>query len=87
MKLRKGFITHTLDGTQLMVAAGPAAAVFHGMVRSNETAAFIVDCLKQETTQEQIVERLLETYEVSREVAAADVAAVLQKLQSIRAIE
>ena len=46
MKLKEGFITHTLQGQQMMVAAGPAARLFRGVVRSNETAAFIIDCLK-----------------------------------------
>lgn len=51
MTLKKGFITHTLGDEQMMVAAGPAARLFHGMVQSNETAAFIVDCLKHPTTE------------------------------------
>ena len=50
MKLKTGFITHQVGKEQMMVAAGPAAKVFHGLVRSNETAAFIVNCLKKETT-------------------------------------
>lgn len=45
MKLKEGFITHQIQNTQMMVAAGEAAKHFHGLVRSNETAAFIVDCL------------------------------------------
>ena len=47
MKLKEGFITYVTDGEQLMVAAGRAADTFHGLVRSNESAAFIVDCLKK----------------------------------------
>lgn len=86
MKLKEGFITHQIQGTQMMVAAGEAAKHFHGLVRSNETAAFIVDCLKSETTEEAIVDRLLEEYDVSREVAARDVHAVIEKLISIEAL-
>ena len=55
MKLKTGFITHTIGKEQMMVATGPAGKDFHGLVRSNETAAFIVDCLKKETTEEEIV--------------------------------
>lgn len=87
MKLKKGFITHTLQDTQMMVAVGQAAKSFHGMVRSNETAAFIVDCLKSNTTEEGIVQKLLEAYEVTPEVARRDVAKILEKLRSIGAIE
>ena len=87
MKLRDGFITHQIQNTQMMVAAGEAAKYFHGLVRSNETAAFIVDCLKSETTEEAIVDRLLEEYDVSREIATRDVHAVIEKLKSIEALK
>jgi hypothetical protein len=86
MKLRKGFLTHRMDDEQIMVAAGPAAKNFRGLVRNNETAAFIVDCLKTETTEEAIVEKLLSEYEVSRETAQQDVHAILEKLNSIGAL-
>lgn len=87
MKLKKGFVTHRLGDEQLMVAAGPAAKLFHGMVRSNETAAFIVDCLKSPCSESEIVDRLLEEYEVDAETARRDVSAVLEQLRSISAIE
>ena len=87
MKLKPGFITHTVGNEQMMVAAGPAASSFHGLVRSNETAAFIVDCLKQETTEEAIVEAMLERYEAPREVIARDVHQVVEKLKGIGAVQ
>ena len=88
MKLKKGFVTYQLGEDQMMVAAGPAAKQFHGMVRSNETAAFIVDCLKQETTPEAIVDAMMERYtDVEREQVARGVAGVIEKLQSIGALE
>lgn len=87
MKLKKGFITHTIGDEQYMVAAGAAAKLFHGIVRSNETAAFIVDCLKTVTRKEEIVEKVLAEYEVDRDVAERDVDMVLDKLDSIGALE
>ena len=88
MKLKKGFVTYQLGGEQMMVAAGAAAKQLHGMVRSNETAAVIVDCLKKDTTQDAIVDAILARYEgVERERAARDVAAIVEKLQSIGALE
>ena len=86
MKLKEGFVTHQIQGTQMMVAAGKAAKQFHGLVRSNETAAFIVDCLKRETTEEEIVNRILAEYDVPRETAETDVHHILESLKSIGAI-
>lgn len=87
MKLKKGFITHTIQDTQIMVAAGKAAESFHGLVRSNETAAFIVDCLKSETTEDGIVQALLAEYDVDEDTARRDVREILKKLESIGAVE
>jgi len=87
MKLKKGFVTHMVGNEQMMVAAGPATKIFHGLVRSNETAAFIVDCLKQETTEAAIVDAMLERYEVSRETLESDVHGIIEKLNSIGALE
>ncbi len=87
MKLKNGFITHQVGKEQMMVAAGPAAKVFHGLVRSNETAAFIVNCLKKETTEEAIVDAMLEQYEVPRETVSADVHRVVEKLREIGALQ
>lgn len=87
MKLKTGFITHTLQGQQMMVAAGPAAKVFRGVIRSNETAAFIIDCLKTETTEPEITAKLCAEYDVSHERAAAGVSRVLEQLREIGAIE
>lgn len=87
MKLKKGFVTYVTDGEQLMVAAGPAAKVFHGMVKSNETAAFIIDKLKAETTAQKIADALCETYDVDSATALRDTNKVIDTLRSIGAID
>ena len=86
MKLKPGFITHNVGKEQMMVAAGPAAKHFHGLVRSNETAAFIVNCLKKETTEEAIVDAMLAQYEAPRETVEQDVHRVVEKLREIGAL-
>ena len=87
MKLRKGFITHMMGEEQLMVAAGPASKLFHGMVRSNATAAMIVDCLKTPVTEKALVDAILSRYETDRTTVEADVRAILDKLRSIGALD
>ena len=87
MKLRQGFVTQEFRGEQLMVATGAAAKRFRGLVRSNATAAFIVDRLKSETTEAEIVSAVLEEYEADEARVRADVARILAQLRSIGAIE
>ena len=85
MKLEDGFITHEMGGEQVMVATG--SANFSGLVRSNATAAFIVDCLKEETTREAIIDTMLKRYDASEEIISRDVDMVLGKLRSIEALD
>ena len=85
MKLRDDFLTQETDGEQVMVAAGGEG--FSGMVRSNATAALIVDCLKSETTASAIVDAMCKKYDAPRTVIEADVAHILDTLRSIGAIE
>lgn len=53
----------------------------------NPTAAFIVDCLKTDTTPEKIVDALAQEYEGDRGRMAASVAKTLDVLRSIGALE
>jgi hypothetical protein len=85
MKLKNGFVTHEMGGEQIMVATGDAN--FSGLVRSNSTAAFMVDCLKEETTREAIIAKVLSCYIATEEVVAADLDKILTKLRSINALD
>lgn len=85
MKLKAGFITHESNGEHITVTAGNTT--FNGMIRSNSTAGFIVECLKTEMTKEEIVTKMSDVYDAPREVLEKDVEKVLTQLYSIGAID
>ena len=85
MKLKDDFITQDIDDTQFLVPIGGEA--FNGIVRSNSTAAFIVDSLKEETTEEAIVDAMCARYDAPRTEIAADVKEILDTLRKINALE
>ena len=85
MKLKTGFVPHDMGGEHVIVPTGENS--FAGMVRCNGTAAFIVNCLLEDTTREGIVEAMLAKYDVHAETAGAAVDKVLSNLRSIGAIE
>lgn len=87
MKLKDGFITYETDGEQIMVAAGASDEVFHGLVRSNKTAAFIVDRLKNETTFENIVDAMANKFDAPKDIISKDVQEIISQLLSIGAID
>ena len=84
MKLKGTYITHDSDGEQILL---DTSSSFAGLIRSNKTAAFIVECLKDNTTQENIVEAMSEKYDAPKDVLAKDVSDVIEKLKKVGALE
>ena len=60
---------------------------FAGLIRNNKTAAFIVECLKDDTTQEKIVEAMVAKYDAPKDVLAKDVSDVIEKLRIVGALD
>ena len=87
MKLHNGFITYSTGAEQIMVAAGNASDVFRGMVRSNETAAFIIDCLKEEISRQALLEKLCARYDAPADIIDRDLERVLESLRRIGALD
>lgn len=87
MKLKDGFCTQNVGEAQVMVAVSENVKHFTGMVRSNETAAFVVECLKNETTVDEILEKLSKEYDGNIEEMRNDIIATIEKLKSIDAIK
>lgn len=85
MKLNKNFITHQIDDQTFIV---PTSGVdFHGLIQGNKTFAAIAECLQQQTTEEEIVEKLCQRYKGDRETIEKDVAETVRRLKEIGAID
>ena len=85
MKLSPNFLIHVQDDEHLLIPVSDAK--FSGVVRGNKTFGAILSCLKEETTEEQIVESLKALFEgADDEVIKADVAKALSELSKIEAI-
>ncbi|MBR7044403.1 MAG: PqqD family protein [Lachnospiraceae bacterium] len=87
MKLKAAFITQQIGDRQYMVAAGEEAARFRGMISSNRTAAAIVDLLKTETTEQEVVDAMFRRFDAPREKIESDVRKVIGILRSVGALE
>ena len=85
MRLKESFLVQKIDDTQYIVPVG--AQDFRGLVRSNKTAACIVELLREDTTTEKIFDAMCRKYDAPREQIEADVKEVLDTLRQIDAIE
>ena len=73
MKVKKDFVARKVAGADIVVATGKAVKPFSGYITLNETGRFLFDLLGKETSVEELTEKLLEEYDVTREVAENDV--------------
>ena len=87
MKLKSDFISQAVSDSHILVPIGKASQTFHGIVKANDTAGFIIECLKQDTTEHEIVEKMLMKYDVDSERATEGVRKVIAQLTEIGALE
>ncbi len=81
MKIREGFILRKIGEDIIVVPVGKASADFHGMIKLNNTAADIWECLANEKNENEIVDFLLEKYDVSQEDAIRAVKSTVETLE------
>ena len=80
MKIRNGFKLRKVGGQNVVVAVGAASRDFNGIIKLNETGAFLWELLKSERTPEELTEALLAEYDIDRETAAVDVETFVERL-------
>ncbi|MBR4711807.1 MAG: PqqD family protein [Clostridia bacterium] len=85
MKLNRDFITHDTEDESLLVPVGGAA--FNGLVKGNHTLGAILDLLKSETTEAEIVAAMRERFSGPEEIIARDVRRALTELRRIGALD
>ena len=85
MKLKKEFVAHTSGRKSLLVPVGTAE--FSGMVKGNKTLGAILELLKEETTEAEIIAAMKARYDAPEETIARDVRKILTELREIGAIE
>lgn len=85
MKLKKTFIIHeSAEGTMLVPTGG---ASFSGLVRGNGTLGTILKLLKEETTEEGLLEAMKREYDAAEDVLRRDIGRALSELRKIGAID
>jgi len=74
MKIKDGFVLRTICGEHVVVGEGLTQVNFNKMLSLNESAAYLwKEAQGKEFSKEDLVQFLLDQYEVSPEQAAADV--------------
>lgn len=84
MKIKPGFILREMSGEYVVVAVGEAGRNFNGMVRLNETGAYLWRELANGAETDELTRKITERYEgVTQESARTDVEEFLENIRDM----
>lgn len=87
MKLKDEFVIEEMGDEVVLIPVDSAAERFHGIARMNQTAAFLVRALKEETDEEGLLSAMREEYDGTDEAFRKSIQITLDGLRRIGALE
>lgn len=87
MKIKSEFLLRKISDTFVVVPVGSAVVDFSGLINLNETGAFLFEILQKGAEERELVEKLLNEYEVSPEIAERDVKAFISNVKEADILE
>ena len=83
MKVNGELILREIAGENILIPVGATALRIQGMISLTESGVRLWNRLQTECTEEDLVDAVLEEYDVDRETAEADVQAFLNQLRAL----
>ena len=83
MNIRKNLIKRDIAGDTVLIPIGQTVIESNGLFVLNELGSFIWDLLPMVESKEEVLEAILEEYEVDRETAEADVNEFFAQLEQL----
>lgn len=84
MRIKSGFLVRKIAESYVAVPIKERTQTVSGIIALSETGAFIWKELEQDVSQEQLVSRLIEEYDVEQEQALHDVQSFIENLRAQR---
>jgi len=81
MKIKEGYILKQMGGRPVGIYVGDEPDALVGMIQMNDMGAFVWQLLEQETTREQVLQAILDRYDVDAATAGADLDGILSLLK------
>ncbi len=87
MKISKNFKLKNIAGTYAVIPQGDGVVDFSAMITTNEMGAYLWELLENDTTIEEMTEKVLSEFDVDRETAIADIIEFTKKLEEQKVLE
>ena len=81
MKIKEGFVLRQVCGEYMVMAVGRQTLDFKGLIKLNESGAFLWEQLKEDRTEQDLLAALTAEYAVDEELAKTDIQAFLMSLR------
>ena len=81
MKIKDGFVVREIAGECVVIALGEASKSFNGMIKLNESARILWECLAKGCEKEDMIAAVLDAYDVDRDTVEKDVERLLLTLK------
>ena len=81
MKIPEGFIIREVADNHIAVATGDASKKFNCMITVNGSGKILFEALQKGAERDELVDVLINTYEVEKEIAERDVDKFIAKLE------
>lgn len=72
MKIAKEFILREIAGECVLVPTGATTQEFNGLITMSDTARFIWENMEKAESLEEMIQMILEEYEIDEETAKKD---------------
>lgn len=86
MEIKNEYVIRNIAGDNILVPIGKTIDNFNGLIILNEMAKFIWEKMPEVKDEEELLNCILDEYEVEREVAKADLEEFLETLKKEKII-
>lgn len=63
MKVNSGYAIKEIAGKVVLIPAGQNVVDYKNMLYMNDVATFILECMKEDVTKEEILDKMIKQYE------------------------
>lgn len=87
MKRNKNFILRKIAGESIIVPTGEATQKFNGLFSPNRVATFVWEHIEEVADAEEMVQLVLEHFDVDEETARTDVVGFISEMKLVGFVE